>query len=111
MIQDNTHHWIQGLGIALGAISTVAVAYFGFKGKKNKEQHDDCTEALKLLETRVVALRDSLAQERKLRGIVEGNWEGMKLAFQVAFDEYDERFKDHPENMGMLKTLRKIIEK
>jgi len=108
---DSISAWRQVIGITIGAIATIIVAYFTFKGKSNKEDQDDCIEALKELEKTVIALEDSLKQERILRGIVEGNWEGMKLAFRVAFDEYDSKFENHPENMGMLKTLREIINK
>jgi len=103
--------WRQVIGITIGAIATIIVAYFTFKGKVNKEEQDDCIEALKDLEKHVIVLEDSLDQERKLRGIVEGNWNGLKLAFRIAFDEYDHKFESSPENMGMLKTLREIINK
>jgi len=110
-MMDSISAWRQVIGITIGATATVIVAYFTFKGKANKEDQDDCIEALKELEKHVIALEDSLKQERILRGIVEGNWEGMKLAFKVAFDEYDHRFENQPQQMGMLKTLREIINK
>lgn len=103
--------WKNVIGITIGAISGIIVAFISVNGKKKSNDTDDCLKALAELEKTVIALEDSLKQERKVRGIVEGNWEGMKLAFRVAFDEYDSKFEGHPEDMVMLKTLREIMNK
>ena len=103
--------WKNVIGIAIGAVSGIVVAFITVIGRRKNNKNDDCLKALAELEKKVIALEDSLKQERKIRGIVEGNWEGMKLAFRVAFDEYDSKFGEHPEDMVMLKTLRDIINK
>jgi len=88
---EDTKDWLQLMGIAFGTIGAVVVALVGFK-KGDKE-------TIKLLETATKRLN---AVETEIKEI--------KAGFKVAFDEYEIRFKNEPEMMGMLKSLREIIE-
>jgi hypothetical protein len=107
MIDTNGNNWAQVVGIAIGSGFVFLGTYVTFKGNINKLDTDKMTTLNKGLDETIILLKKNLEEERKLRGIVEGNWEGMKLAFNLAFDEYESKGMD----MGMLKTLRDIINK
>lgn len=104
---EELNNWKHVIGVLIGGLATIIVATITTKNKSNKEEKSECMESLEELEKTVEALRESLREERRVRGIVEGNWEGMKLAFRMMFDEYEHKGID----MGMLKTLREIINK
>tara|TARA_R110000772_G_C13310310_1_gene440358 strand:- start:23795 stop:24112 length:318 start_codon:yes stop_codon:yes gene_type:complete len=104
---EELNNWKHVIGVLIGGLATIVVAAITTGNKNKKEDQNECMKTLKELEETVDALKLSLREERKVRGIVEGNWEGMKLAFRVAFDEYEHNGAD----MGMLKTLRDIINK
>tara|TARA_R110000851_G_scaffold291462_2_gene445805 strand:+ start:372 stop:704 length:333 start_codon:yes stop_codon:yes gene_type:complete len=108
---DELSSWRQVIGIAIGSVSTVVIAFLGFKGKTKKTEEDEYIKSLKELEEIIKELKKSFNEERKLRDVIEGKWEIMKQSFNLAFDEYEHKFENNPDNMGMLKTLRDIINK
>ena len=103
---DHTASLYSLIGIAIGSITAFFIALIGLKAKKK----DNELNSLESLKAEIKELKILLRKERKLRGEVEGKFESIKLAFSVIFDEYEIQMKEHPESLGMLKSLRKAFD-
>ena len=60
MVIEELHNWKQVIGVAIGSLATIIVAFIGFKGKSGDKEKDSCIEALKVLENKVELLETSL---------------------------------------------------
>ena len=96
---DHTSSLYSLIGIAIGSVSAFFIALIGLKAKKK----DNEISSLKSLNQEIKELKSSLAES-------ENRFEKVQFAFSVVFDEYEIKFKDHPESMGMLKSLRRAFE-
>lgn len=80
------------VGIAIGAIGGIVVAFINNKGK--------------------TALAESKAINELTAQLTELNakFDSLKLAFALVFDQYEREFKNEPDKMAMLKDLRKAFD-
>ena len=76
------------VGIIVGAISGVIVAYLKANNKETVEVNK--------LKTKISDLEHRL--------------DTLKTGFQLVFDQYERDFAEQPEKMAMLRDLRKVFE-
>ena len=91
------------IAVAIGSIATVIVAFIGYKGKNNKDDQDDCIKALGEMQKTVIRLENDLED-------ANSSWKAFKTAFGVVYTEYSMKWKDHPEALGMMNSLNRIID-
>ena len=95
------------VSLFVGAVTGVAMVWLKTRTPKTqKEAYEDIKKQLR--EMKLV-----LAEERKLRGVVEGKWENLKFSFHILYNEYEIKFKDDPlrdEKMNMLKDLKELFD-
>lgn len=83
----------------IGGISVALINWLSKKEIKTGD-HKECEQKVK----------DLIEEIKKIDEIID-QYEKIKLGFSLVFHEYERKWEKYPENMGMLRELKKAFDK
>jgi len=86
--------WIRLIEILFGGVVALYVGYLQF-GKKDKG---------------IIKLRIENAELRKQKYILSNQKKNVQDAFKIVFEQYEKEWSKDPQQMGMLKGIKELID-